>query len=77
VEMKEQEQMGRFLEHALTENVGTRRRFAQYFSNVTRSSELRTRWGEYLRIVEIEYQDTKNELEKADEDVKKYKRILV
>jgi hypothetical protein len=58
VEIKEQDANGRFLEQAMQEDVGVRRRLAQYFSHVTRSSELRARWADYAGIVEAEYQGT-------------------
>ena len=58
VEIKEQEANAKFLEQALQEDVGVRRRLAQYFSHVTRSAELRARWADYAKIVEHEYQVT-------------------
>ncbi len=45
IEIKEQEQIGKYIEHAIHEDVGIRLRFAQYFRNVTRSDTLRERWG--------------------------------
>jgi len=64
VELKEQDQVGQFLQHALKEDVGIRRRFAQYFSTVTRSDHLRKGWVRYSEMVEKEFQDTKDEQEK-------------
>jgi len=64
VEIKEQDANARFLEQALQEDVGVRRRLAQYFSHVTRSAELRERWTEYAQIIEVEFQ------EKLDEKVR-------
>jgi hypothetical protein len=64
VELKEQEQVGQFLQHALKEDVGIRRRFAQYFSTVTRSDKLREGWVRYSAMVDQEYQDTREEKEK-------------
>lgn len=58
IEIKEQEANAKFLEQALQEDVGVRRRLSQYFAHVTRSKELRERWIEYSKIVESEYQDT-------------------
>ena len=54
VERLELEQMGRFIDAALAENVGTRERFVHYFATVTRSPELRARWNEYLDDVRKE-----------------------
>ncbi len=64
LELKELDKLGNYIEHALVENVGVRRRFSQYFATVTRSDTLRERWKEYYSLVEIEYQsviDEKNE----------------
>ena len=58
VEIKEQDSNAKFLEQALQEDVGVRRRLAQYFSLVTRSKVLRERWTAYSKLVESEYQDT-------------------
>ena len=55
VEIKEQEHIGKYLEHAIEEDVGIRLRFAQYFSNVSRSEVLRKRWNDYLKIIQKEY----------------------
>jgi len=66
IELKEQEQVAQFLQHALQEDVGVRRRFAQYFSTVTRSDKLRKGWQTYFTLVEKEFQDKnseKNDLE--------------
>ncbi len=67
--MKEQDNMAHFLDQALTQDVGLRRRFAQYFANVTRSDDLRARWESYLKVVEIEYGDTQEQLAKAEREV--------
>lgn len=66
VEIKEQDANAKFLEQALQENVGVRRRLAQYFSHVTRSAELRERWGEYAKLIEAEYQDTLAEKKRSE-----------
>ncbi len=69
IELKEQNQMGGYLEHALQEDVGVRYRFSQYFSKVTRSKELRERWEEYYEVVKPEYDEKKKE-EKRLEGIK-------
>ncbi|WP_343596907.1 hypothetical protein [Pseudomonas sp.] len=61
IEIKEQESNAKLLEQALQEDIGVRRRLSQYFANVTRSPELRERWGEYAKIIEAEYKETKDE----------------
>lgn len=50
-ERLEMELFGKYVEHALVENVGTRERFARYFSKVTRTAELKRGWEEYLNDV--------------------------
>jgi len=50
-ERLEMELFGKYVEHALAENVGTRERFARYFFSVTRTPELRQRWEMYLQDV--------------------------
>jgi hypothetical protein len=69
IELKEQEQVGTFLVHALQEDVGVRRRFAQYFSTVTRSEALRKGWTEYYAAVEQEYEDTTREKKALEQEV--------
>jgi len=34
IELKELEQLGKFVEHAIQEDIGIRKRFAEYFSKV-------------------------------------------
>lgn len=66
VELREQEQVGQFLQHALQEDVGVRRRFAQYFATVTRSTRLREGWARYSELVEREYEETLREKEELE-----------
>jgi hypothetical protein len=61
VELKELDQLGKFANYALEEEVGVRRRFAQYFSNVTRSKELREGWQRYEAVVNKEYEEKQAE----------------
>ncbi len=63
IEIKEQDQIAKYIEHAIHEDVGIRLRFAQYFRNVTRSEVLRERWNDYLIIVQGEYDEKKKEKE--------------
>jgi hypothetical protein len=70
VEIKEQEANAKFLEQALQEDVGVRRRLSQYFAHVTRSSELRERWGEYAKLVEAEYQAALTEKRELQQQAK-------
>lgn len=71
IDLKEQEQIGKFLDQALDINVEARLRFAQYFSNVTRSDELRKRWDEYYKVVKAEYEDRKKEKQELEDRAKK------
>lgn len=66
IELKEIEQLGKFIDHALTEDVGVRKRFSHYFAKVTRSDRLRERWQEYYADVEIEFIATKQKKNKID-----------
>ena len=82
IELKELEQLGQFIDYALTEDVGVRKRFAQYFSKVTRSDKLRERWSDYHSIVDQEYQHTISEKENIKEklavpELPKQQRIML
>jgi len=71
VEIKEMEQLGTFVDKAIDDSVYIRRRFAKYFSTVTRSKEIRGRWEIYAAAIEAEFEEkeeAKNKLdaEKAD-----------
>lgn len=68
IEIKEQEANAKFLEQALQEDVGVRRRLSQYFSHVTRSKELRERWIEYAKLIESEYQLTLAEKKRLEQE---------
>jgi len=63
-ERLEMELYGKYVEHALAENVGTRERFARYFYKVTRTAELKRGWEEYLNDVVQEKE--KEEQRKAE-----------
>jgi hypothetical protein len=69
LEMKEQDAMGHFLDQALVADVALRHRLAEYFSNVTRSESMRTRWKAYYDVVDVEYRDTQARLAKAQAEV--------
>lgn len=55
IELREQTQIVDFLEYAMNSNVGYRLRFADFLRTVTRSDELRERWGDYYSIVKEEF----------------------
>jgi len=62
VALMEMEQLGKFIDHAITKDEGTRLRFAQYFASVTRSPELKKGWADYSAIVQAEIDTTKSEI---------------
>ncbi len=60
--------LGQFLEHALTDDIKKRIRFAEYFSTLTISGDLRDKWEVYhknLVALETTARESKKELEKA------------
>ena len=56
VEIKEMEMLGKFVEHAINDNVAVRQRFANYFATVSRSEDFRDRWGKYKKKIDVEFQ---------------------
>ncbi len=73
MELQEIESIGKFIEHALTEEVGSRKRFAEYFAYVSRSEDARDRWKDYLKLIKKEYDSTvlkQTELKKQVEQVR-------
>lgn len=61
VELKELDQLSNHVPTVIDDSVHIRRRFAQYFSVVLSTPELRERWNRYLILVEAEYGDTKEQ----------------
>lgn len=73
IESKELDQVGKYIDHALTENVGTRERFAHYFARVTRSSEMQKLWTVYWNEVKAEKEKKEQEektLEQKETELK-------
>jgi hypothetical protein len=56
IEIKELDQVGKYVQLAVTENVGARRQFAEYFATVTRSEELKRLWKDYAKKVNEEFE---------------------
>ena len=54
IELKELEQLGQFVEHALSDRLVIRERFATYFATVVTSPEARNRWNDYRKILDEE-----------------------
>lgn len=73
ITIKEQASVGQFVQQALQEDVGVRRRFSQYFATVTRSDEMRNRWSEYAKNVEIEFTETEGKKKELQEKAKQEK----
>jgi hypothetical protein len=61
IEIKEQEHIAKYIEHAIQDDVGMRLRFAQYFTHVTRFETLKERWSDYLKVVQAEYDKDEQE----------------
>ena len=56
IAIKESEQIGKYVEIALKEDIGVRKRFAEYFKTVLVSSDYRERWSDYYDLVYSEYE---------------------
>lgn len=56
IEIKELDQVGKYVQLAVTENVGARKQFAEYFATVTRSQELKSLWKDYAKKVNAEFE---------------------
>ncbi|NVL90702.1 MAG: hypothetical protein HWN69_06885 [Desulfobacterales bacterium] len=67
VEIKELEQLGKFVEHALNENIAVRQRFAEYFATVSRSERMRGRWHKYKSVLDKEEKETKEKVERLEQ----------
>ncbi len=66
VEIKELEQLGKFVEHALNENIAVRQRFAEYFATVSRSEKMRDRWNKYKSVLDKEKKETQERVERLE-----------
>lgn len=60
IAIKESEQIGKYVEIALREDVGVRKRFAEYFKTVSVSDEYRERWTDYFDLVNSEFEKIEN-----------------
>ena len=63
LQQSEMENLGKFLEHALKENINDRIRFAEYFAKVTIDEKSRGRWSKYLTDL-VALRDKEKELKK-------------
>lgn len=61
--LKESEQIGQYVEIALREDVGVRKRFAEYFKTVSVTKGYRTRWASYFQIVNQEFEAIQKEVD--------------
>jgi hypothetical protein len=73
ITIKEQASIGQFVQQALQEDVGVRRRFAKYFATVTRSDEMRQRWTAYSDNIEEEFNQKVKEQESLEKKAKEEK----
>ena len=71
IEIKELEQVGKYVDMAVTENVGTRKRFAEYFATVTRSEELKALWKDYEKKVNKDYEEEQKKKQAEEAKAKK------
>ena len=60
-QQREQENLGKFIEQALDENLEARIRFGHYFASLTVSKELRQKWKTYHAELRAEY-ETKQQI---------------
>ena len=70
LDLKEQEQVGQFLNQALEKDVESRKRFSEYFSLVTRSVNLKKGWQDYHDLVLKEYNDNQKAIKEKEEKMK-------
>lgn len=75
VERLEIEQLGKYIDHALTDNVATRERFARYFWRVSRSQEMKKGWEDYLTDVAHEKQQAVIEVAELAATSKELERL--
>ena len=66
VNREDRQYLMNFLDRTMDENLERRHRFAQYFANVTVSSEYKSGWEAYLKVVETEIETVKNEISAAE-----------
>ena len=68
--IKESDQIGKYVEIALREDVGARMRFAEYFKTVSMSDGYRQRWNAYYEIVNAEFIDTQQKVKNHELKIK-------
>jgi hypothetical protein len=62
IESQEQAYLTQFLEQALDSDLEKRRRFAQYFAELTISDKYQQRWNRYLQVIENEIEAKNTEI---------------
>lgn len=75
VEIKELEQLGTFVNHAIDENVAVRLRFAQYFASVSKSKSVRARWKAYEKLLLKEKQEEEQKLQSLENEKEKVSEL--
>lgn len=76
IAIKESEQIGKYVEIALREDIGTRKRFAEYFKTVTISDRYRTRWTNYYELVKKEFDTIKATVTLIDKEKDSLMRLV-
>ena len=77
IAIEESEQIGKYVEIALREDIGVRKRFAEYFKAVTISDEYRDRWAGYYELVKGEYDSIREKailIEKKIDSIEKLRK---
>ena len=75
IELKELEQAGKLVDYAISANIGTRERFAQYFAYVTQSDGRRKLWNDYWQAIHPEYERLEKQTEQNVNELAELIRI--
>lgn len=75
-ERLELELMGKYIEYALTDNVATRERFAQYFVWMSRNDQTRSGWVSYLKEVREEKASTESRMASLSAQAKQLEGLV-
>lgn len=79
LEMKEMDQIGKYLNVALSKDIGVRKRFSEYFATTLRSEDARVRWESYDSIMTVYYDEEvykRDSLAALDKEKEKEKENL-
>lgn len=76
IAIKESEQIGKYVEIALREDVGVRKRFAEYFKTVSVSDQYRDRWSDYFTLVNLEFEKIENKAKDVQQRIDSLNSII-